>query len=72
MTPSKSRLLADHVDALELCTYCPKLCRHACPVANATGRETFTPQSKMQLLNMLRREAIPWHGDHTDSARESV
>ena len=49
---------------LEYCTYCPKLCRHACPVAESTGSETLTPQSKMELLNMLRRGAVPWEEDY--------
>lgn len=29
--------------AAEHCSYCPKLCRFACPVANETGRESVTP-----------------------------
>ena len=51
---------------LEYCTYCPKMCRHVCPVAGATGRETLTPQSKMELMNMLRRTAVPWERDYID------
>jgi len=56
--------LQRYVKELEYCTYCPKMCRHSCPVAGATGRETLTPQSKMELLNMLRRTAIPWEQDY--------
>jgi len=33
--------------AMELCVYCPKLCRSACPVSNAEPRETLTPWGKM-------------------------
>jgi Fe-S oxidoreductase len=40
---------------LEYCTYCPKMCRHTCPVSEATGRETFTPQNKQMRLSQLRK-----------------
>ena len=53
-----------YIKELEYCTYCPKMCRHACPVAAVTGSETLIPQAKMQLLNMLRREAVPWEQDY--------
>src|SRR5688572_29794892 len=36
------------------------MCRHACPVSNATGRETFIPQAKMDRLNQLRRGNVAW------------
>jgi len=52
------------VKELEYCTYCPKMCRHVCPVSNALGNESFIPQAKMELLNMLRRRAIPWEQDY--------
>lgn len=31
------------------CTYCPKLCRHACPVAEAERTEVATPTFKQQV-----------------------
>jgi Fe-S oxidoreductase len=40
---------------LEYCTYCPKMCRHTCPVSEATGRETFIPQAKQARLSQLRK-----------------
>ena len=40
--------------SLTYCTYCPKLCRHTCPVSNATARETLTPQTKMATMRLLR------------------
>lgn len=52
------------VKELEYCTYCPKMCRHVCPVSNATGNESLIPQAKMELLNMLRRRAVPWEMDY--------
>ena len=39
---------------LDDCTFCPKMCRHACPVSTASGRETYIPQAKMDRLNQLR------------------
>lgn len=56
--------IEDHVRDLEYCTFCPKLCRHVCPVSTAVGNEALIPQAKMQLLNMLRRNAIGWQLDH--------
>lgn len=56
--------LATHRRALELCSYCAKLCRHTCPVSNALGRETLIPQAKMHLLDLLRRNTVGWSADH--------
>jgi len=53
------------VKQLEYCTYCPKLCRHTCPVSNALGSEALIPQAKMELMNMLRRNAIPWEASYS-------
>lgn len=36
------------------------MCRHACPVATASGHETYTPQNKMARLDLLRRGRTPW------------
>lgn len=59
--------LEEFTTQLEYCTYCPKLCRHACPVSNATGQEAFIPQQKMEILNMLRRRAIQWTEDYASA-----
>jgi Fe-S oxidoreductase len=45
---------------LEYCTYCPKMCRHACPVSTTTGVETVIPQAKMATLNLARKSTLPW------------
>ncbi|PID39550.1 MAG: hypothetical protein CSA65_09605 [Proteobacteria bacterium] len=58
--------IEDHEKELTYCTFCPKLCRHACPVSNALGHEALIPQSKMQILEMLRRGAIPWQQSYID------
>ena len=51
---------------LDYCTYCPKMCRHACPVSNATGRETYIPQAKMDRANQLRQKHVPWAAESSD------
>jgi Fe-S oxidoreductase len=51
---------------LDNCSYCPKLCRFACPVAEASGREPYTPQAKMDRLNQLRRGRLAWSPETTD------
>lgn len=51
---------------LEYCTYCPKMCRHACPVSTSSGRESFIPQVKMTVLNLLLKGQEPWSRDTTE------
>lgn len=53
--PAGGDALAAHVQALELCTYCPKMCRLACPLAETTGRESVTPWALMGLANHVRK-----------------
>ncbi|MBP8809562.1 MAG: (Fe-S)-binding protein [Kofleriaceae bacterium] len=57
---------ADVARQLDDCTYCPKMCRHACPVSTTTGRETLIPQAKMDRLNRLRRGLEPWRAETAD------
>jgi Fe-S oxidoreductase len=51
---------------LDYCTYCPKMCRHACPVSTASGRETYIPQAKMDRLNQLRLGRSAWTTETTE------
>ncbi len=51
---------------LDYCTFCPKMCRHACPVSTASGRETYIPQVKMDRLNQLRLHRNDWTTETTD------
>lgn len=46
--------MLDLETSLSYCTYCPKLCRQACPVALVEGRETVTPQTLMASLRLLK------------------
>jgi Fe-S oxidoreductase len=38
---------------IEYCTFCPKLCRFSCPVANASCSETYTPWGRQSLLHLV-------------------
>ena len=40
----------------ELCEYCPKMCRFACPVSEVTGRDALTPWAKVSLAALCGRE----------------
>lgn len=51
---------------LDNCTFCPKMCRHACPVSTASGRETYIPQVKMDRLNQLRLTHASWTVESSD------
>ena len=51
---------------LEYCTTCPKLCRFACPVANAEYRESTTPWGKVSMLYYLTREYAPHTSENYD------
>lgn len=44
--------------ASDYCTFCPKLCRFACPAAQAEARETVTPWGLMSLLHMVRHGSV--------------
>jgi dimethylglycine catabolism B len=55
------------VRQLEDCTYCPKMCRHACPVSTASGHEPHIPQAKMDQLNQLRLGHQRWDVASTES-----
>ncbi|HEY0476139.1 MAG TPA: (Fe-S)-binding protein [Kofleriaceae bacterium] len=61
--PFSERSVARQLDD---CTFCPKMCRHACPVSTASGRETYIPQVKMDRLNQLRLGRGPWTTEATD------
>jgi Fe-S oxidoreductase len=42
------------------------MCRHACPVSTASGKETLIPQAKMDRLNQLRLGRIAWTAESAD------
>lgn len=61
-------LLAAREAALETCTYCPKLCRAACPVSNAEPRETLIPWGKMTTAFHVARGDVPLDASHAAPA----
>ncbi len=54
--------------ALEVCVYCPKLCRAACPISDASPREGLIPWGKMTTAYQLARGAAPLDHAHAVSA----
>ncbi|MEZ4266818.1 MAG: (Fe-S)-binding protein [Myxococcota bacterium] len=50
--------LAPYQDALTLCTYCPSLCHHACPVATIEGRDTVTPWGLVSLVHHVETGSV--------------
>ena len=46
-----SSTLDRHHDALTLCTYCPSLCRHMCPVSTEEARDSTSPWGLMSLAD---------------------
>lgn len=54
------KLFKDFRREIEYCTYCPKMCRFACPVAHVSGREALHPTSKMTLLHLIEKGSIEW------------
>lgn len=57
-------VLDERRSELELCGYCPKLCRSACPVSEAEARETVTPWGKMSLSWFAARGDVPLDEAH--------
>lgn len=51
-------IFEDYAREIEYCTFCPKMCRFSCTVAEAEKRESVTPTGKMSLLHLLRDGAI--------------
>ncbi len=47
--------MTDLTRALELCVFCPKMCRFACPASEVTSREAFTPWGKVSLAALAGR-----------------
>lgn len=62
--------MPDLSTSLSLCSLCPKLCSHVCPVYRASAKETLTPQAKMSSLLSLKQageeaspsQALPLYG----------
>lgn len=56
--------------SLDLCTYCPRLCSHACPVSSVSGRESLTPQAKMSQFSQHRRGLVLFAANTAEDVAE--
>jgi Fe-S oxidoreductase len=61
-------LLERRRSELELCAYCPKLCRSACPVSNAEPREVLIPWGKMSTAYFMARGMAAADAPHAATA----
>ena len=43
---------------IDICAFCPRLCRHVCPVTVATARESATPTAILSVLRLAESGAI--------------
>ena len=60
MTKPRALVLLDaRAPELESCSYCPKLCRAACPVADSEASDTVTPWSIMSQSLEVARGRLP-------------
>lgn len=50
--------LKPHEEHLTLCTFCPSLCRHACPVATTEGRDTVSPWGLMSVAGHVLEKRV--------------
>jgi Fe-S oxidoreductase len=53
MTALPKPVARELIAATDLCTFCPNLCLHACPVATAESSTTVAPWAKMLLARWL-------------------
>jgi Fe-S oxidoreductase len=56
--PHRLHVLQHRQPELETCSYCPKLCRAACPIADAEASDTVTPWGQMRAVFDVARAAI--------------
>ncbi len=49
--------------ATDYCTFCPKMCRFGCPVAEATKKESHTPTAKVTSLRLVREAKVELTAD---------
>ncbi len=57
----------DLATARTYCTYCPKLCRHACPVAEAERSEVATPTFKQQVALLASTGERPLDAERAEA-----
>lgn len=78
-TSSPLDLDARENEGIDTCTTCPKLCRWACPVAEAEARETTSPWSLVTLGGLAKHGRapltalgdLPYHCTHCGACTEA-
>jgi Fe-S oxidoreductase len=60
--------IAPHARLFGDCTFCPKMCRFACPVAEAEASEAATPAWKGALLRLHAEGRLPLSGAVAEAA----
>src|ERR1044071_2685111 len=58
-TVRRLAVLDERRAALEMCGYCPKLCRAACPVSEVEASEPLIPWGKMAMPGYVARGDLP-------------
>ncbi len=56
----------EHLDSCRFCW----MCRHICPIGNATGQERNTSRARALGLSLVARDAIPYSEDIIDNVYE--
>src|SRR5690606_20430343 len=56
--PPEQPMSVPRLDGIETCALCPRLCRHACPVAEGTRREAAVPALLAETLLAWRRGRV--------------
>jgi fumarate reductase (CoM/CoB) subunit B len=57
--PLAERIEPREDKGLDTCLTCPKLCRWACPVAEAEARETVSPHALVVLAGLMKKSVVP-------------
>ena len=60
--------LGPHESDLDKCRFCPKMCRFACPVAEAEASEAATPTWKGALIRLFLEGRVPLGGAVAEAA----
>lgn len=58
-------ILDEYRKETDYCTYCPKMCRFSCPVAETELRETVTPTGKQTIVHLVREGALELNEETT-------
>jgi len=54
----------EYIDTINTCLSCLKMCRFACPVAEESGSETYTPTGKISILYLLLKGELEFNKEN--------